>query len=71
MEVPRLGAELERQLLAYAAATPDLSHICKQRWILRLLREARDQTRIITEALSGLSHNRNSLCWILISFSSK
>ena len=28
MEVPRLGAEPELQLLAYATATLDLSHIC-------------------------------------------
>ena len=30
MEVPRLGVELELQLLAYAIAIamPDLSHIC-------------------------------------------
>ena len=30
LEVPRLGVELELQLLAYptATATPDLSHIC-------------------------------------------
>ena len=42
MEVPRLGVELELQLLATATATamPDLSHICKlhhssqQHWIL-------------------------------------
>ena len=30
MEVPRLGVELELQLMAYATATvvPDLSHVC-------------------------------------------
>ena len=50
MEVPRLGVELELQLLAYATATamPDLSRICdlhhslQQRWILNPLSEARD-----------------------------
>ena len=49
MEVPRLGAKSELQLLAYApaTATPDLSHVCNphhsswQRWILNLLIEAR------------------------------
>ena len=50
MGVPRLGVELELQLLAYATATamPDLSRICdlhhslQQRWILNPLSEARD-----------------------------
>ena len=53
MEVPRLGVELEPQLLAYttAIATQDLSHVCdlhhssQQRWILDPLREARDRTQ--------------------------
>ena len=54
MEVPRLGVELELQLLAYTIATAtttwDLSHVCdlhhssQQYWILNLLSEARDQT---------------------------
>ena len=50
MEVPRLGVELDLQLLAYATAiaTQNLSHICdlchssQQHWILNPLREARD-----------------------------
>ena len=53
MEVPRLGVELELQLLAYATATatPDLSHTCDlhhssgQCQILNPLSEARDRTR--------------------------
>ena len=59
MEVPRLGIQLELQLLAYttATATQDLSHVCHlhhsswQRWILNPLNlsKARDQTRILTE----------------------
>ena len=52
MEVPRLGIELELQLLAYATATAmqDPSHICdlhhssRQCRILNPLSEARDQT---------------------------
>ena len=50
MEVPRLGVELELQLLPYttATATPDLSRICdlhcssQQHLILNPLSEARD-----------------------------
>ena len=50
MEVSRLGAELELQLLAYAIATAtrDLSRVCdlhyssRQCWILNPLSEARD-----------------------------
>ena len=53
MEVPRLGVELELQLLAYATATamPDLSRACElhhsspQRRILNPLSEAKDRTR--------------------------
>ena len=52
MEIPRLGVQLEPQLLAYATATatPDLSHVCdlhhssQQRWIRNPPSEARDQT---------------------------
>ena len=55
MEVPRLGAESELQLLAYTTATakPDPSHVCnlhrslRQCWILNLLNEVRDQTCIL------------------------
>ena len=51
-EVPRLGVELELQLMAYATVTsaPDLSHICdlyhssRQCRILNPLSEARDRT---------------------------
>ena len=52
MLVPRLGAESELQLLAYATATATqhLNHICalchssQQHWILNPLSEARNQT---------------------------
>ena len=58
MEVPRLGAESELQLLAYTTATemPDPSHVCKlhhssrQRQIPDPLSEARDQTCILMDA---------------------
>ena len=70
VEVPRLGVELELQLLAYATATtmPDLSHIydlcCSlwQQWILNPLREVRDPTCILMDTswlFNLLSHNRN------------
>jgi len=50
MKIPRLGVELEVQLLAYATDTAlqNLSHICDLRhsswqgWILNPLSEARD-----------------------------
>ena len=53
MEVPRLGVELELQMLAYttATATWDPSHVCdlyhssQQCRILNPLSEARDQTQ--------------------------
>ena len=71
MEVPRLGVELEPQMLAYttATATPDLSHISnlyhstQQHQIPELLSEARDQTPILmgtSRALNLLSHNGTS-----------
>ena len=52
MEAPRLGVELELLLpvCTRATAMPDPSHICglphssQQRWILKPLSEARDQT---------------------------
>ena len=55
MEVPRLGVQLELQLLAYTVATAtwdpngvcDLDHSSRQRWILNPLSEARDQTHIL------------------------
>ena len=55
MEVPRLGVELELQLLAYATATarPDTSCICnlhhspRQHWILNPLGKTRDRTCIL------------------------
>ena len=57
MEVPRLGVELELQLLAYVAATAmsdlscicDLHHILRQSRILNPLSEARDQTRVLVD----------------------
>ena len=53
--------KLELQLQAYgtAKATPDLSCICnichdlRQYWILNPLRDARDQTHILTETKLG------------------
>ena len=55
VEAPRLGVELELQLLAYATATamPQQRHICNlhhspwQRQILNPLSEARDGTCIL------------------------
>ena len=55
MEVPRLGAESELQMLAYITATRDLSHVCNlhhsslQCWIPDPLRETRDQMRILMD----------------------
>ena len=57
MKVPRLGVELELQLLAYgtATATPDLSRACdlhqssRQRQIRNSLSEARDRTCVLTD----------------------
>ena len=57
MEVPRLGVQLELQLLAYTTATamPDPSRLCdlhhssQQHWIPDPLREARDRTRILMD----------------------
>ena len=57
MEVPRLGAESELQLLAYATATAmqDPSHICDlyhspwHPWILNPLSRARDRTLILMD----------------------
>ena len=74
MEVPRLGLELEQQLLAYsysctATATRDPNHVCNpyhsswQRRILNPPNEARDRTRVLMDAswvLNLLSHNGNS-----------
>ena len=57
MEVPRLGVELELQLLTCITATamPDLSCICdlcrnsRQLKILDLLSEARDQALVLMD----------------------
>ena len=61
MEFPKLGVKLELQLPAYATATalPDPSHLFNlyhglwQHQILNPLGEARDQTRILTDAMLG------------------
>ena len=58
MEVPRLGVELELQLLAYATVTamPDLSYLCNRHhgsWQCQIpdpLSEAKDQTQILMDA---------------------
>ena len=67
MEVPGLGVDSEPQLLAYATATPDSSHICDlhhslwQCQVLNPLSEARDGTRILLDSqiLNPLSHSGN------------
>ena len=61
MAVPQLGVELELHQLSYATATEisDPSHICDLRhslWkcgILNLLRDAGDQTCILTDTVWG------------------
>ena len=56
MEVPRLGVELQLQLLASATGTaaPDMNLICDlhhwQHQILNPLSKARDQTFILMDA---------------------
>ena len=71
MEVPRLGVELELQLLVYTTATAtwdpshvfNLYHSSRQCWILNPLSEAKDRTCILMDAgrvLNPMSHNRNS-----------
>ena len=55
------GVQVELQLPAYTTTTvtPDQSHIynvrhsLQQCWILNLLSQARDQTRILTQTMSG------------------
>ena len=55
IEVPRLGVQLELQLLAYAAATAarDPSHLCdhssQQQQMLNPLSKARDRTCILLD----------------------
>ena len=57
MEVPKLGGELELQLLAYTTATAmqDPNHIfdlhlsSQQCWISNPLNKARDQTHILMD----------------------
>ena len=57
MEVPRLGIELELQLLAYATAvaTRDPSHIfnlhhsSQQHWIPNPLSKAKDRTHVLMD----------------------
>ena len=64
MEVPRLGIELELQLLAYTTATamPDMNHICDlccslwQYQILNPLREARDGICILMDISQVVTH---------------
>ena len=65
MEIPRLGVEWELQLPVYttATATPNVSGILQQRWILSPLSQARDQTHILmntSQVLNRLSLNRYS-----------
>ena len=61
MEVPELGVKSELRLPADATATATLDSSCLcnlchsfwQHWILHPLREARDQTCILTETMLG------------------
>ena len=63
MEIPRLGVKSELQLPTYTTdtATRDPSHICnlccslRQHQILSPMREARDQTRILTDTVRFLT----------------
>ena len=67
MKGPRLGVELELQLLASATATDlshifDLCHSSQQLQILLPLIDTRDQTCILmdtSQVLNPLSHNKN------------
>ena len=80
IEVPRLGAESELQLPAYAIATamPDPSHFCnlqRSSWqccIPNPLSEARDRIHILMDTnqsgLLTLSHNRNFCCYVFSHF---
>ena len=55
MEVPRLGVEMELELLACSTAMPDPSFICSlhhsswQRQILNPLSKARDKTHVLMD----------------------
>ena len=68
IEVPRLGVELQLQLLAYATATAtkDLSHFCdlhhSSQWhqILNPLSKARNQTHII------MYTSQLCYCWAML-----
>ena len=82
MEVPKLGVELDLQLLAYATATAmsdpswvcDLHHSSWQHWMLNPLSEARDQIRIFVDTswiCNPLSHNGNSLLCLLLKASTR
>ena len=61
VDVPRLGAESELQLLAYATATATLDLICiynlccslQQLQTLNPLSEARDQTQVLRDTMLG------------------
>ena len=50
MEIPRLGIELNLQLLAYATATATPDHSSWQCWILNPLSEARDRNCVLMDA---------------------
>lgn len=57
MEVPRLGAKLELQLLAYATATQNWSHVCDP---------AHSNTGSLTQrARSGIERASS---WVLVGF---
>ena len=53
MEIPRLGVELELQLLGYTASTtpPDPSLVCDlhHSWILNPVSKAREQTCVLMD----------------------
>ena len=69
MEIPRLRAELELQMLAYTTATAmqdqshiwDLQHSSWQRWILNPLNKLKAQTCLLLDVVQWtLSHDWNS-----------
>jgi len=79
MEVPRLGVEVELQLLAYTTTTtmPDLSHICSLHTAHGNARSlthcmgARDQTYILmdtSEILNQLGYDMNSFFFFFFFF---
>ena len=73
VQVPRLGAESERKLPAFAiaTATPDLSCVCdlyyssQQHWIPNPLSRARDRTHFPMDAIGFITAEPQ---WELLDF---